>query len=131
MIVVDASVLGAALADDDVDGASARRRLVGDGEVVVPDLVDAEVVAILRRAARNGSVSPERAAQALDDLGELPVRRVPTHRITRALWHLGDRFGPADAAYLALAGALDVVLLTADRRLAGLERAPCRIEVLS
>lgn len=131
MIVVDASVLGAALADDDVDGALARRRLVGDGEVVVPDLVDAEVVAILRRAARSGSVSPERAAQALDDLGGLPVRRVPTHRITRALWHLGDHFGPADAAYLALASALDVVLLTADRRLAGMAQVPCRIEVLS
>jgi predicted nucleic acid-binding protein len=36
-----------------------------------------------------------------------------------------------DAAYVALAEALDAVLLTADRRLAGVPGLPAPVEVLS
>ena len=49
MIVVDASVLANALADDGADGTAARARLAAAGELAAPDLVDIEAVAVLRK----------------------------------------------------------------------------------
>jgi predicted nucleic acid-binding protein len=51
VIVADASVLAPALADDGADGDRARARLRGE-RLVAPELVDVEVVSVLRRAAR-------------------------------------------------------------------------------
>lgn len=44
MIVVDASVLANALADDDADGDSARNRLSDADDLAAPDLIDVEVL---------------------------------------------------------------------------------------
>jgi len=48
VIVVDASVLAPALADDDADGHRARESL-HDEQLAAPELIDLEVVSILRR----------------------------------------------------------------------------------
>ena len=48
VIVVDASVLAVALGDDGRDGEHARERLAGE-TLVVPELVDLEVVSVWRR----------------------------------------------------------------------------------
>lgn len=129
MIVVDASVLAPALADDGADGGRARERLRGE-RLVAPELVDLEVVSVLRRAARAGRLEKRRSAQALADLATLPLRRVSHLPLLPRVWELRDNLTAYDAAYIALAEVLGALLLTADgplKRAAGIR---CEIEVL-
>ncbi|MBA3865582.1 MAG: type II toxin-antitoxin system VapC family toxin [Solirubrobacterales bacterium] len=129
MIVVDASVLANALADDGADGDLARERL-REEQLVAPELVDLEVVSTLRRAARAGRLKKARSEQALGDLAVLPLRRVPHLPLLSRVWELRDNLTAFDAAYIALAEALDVLLLTADGPLAGATGVRCQVEVL-
>ena len=62
MIVIDASVVAPALADDGDDGDRARTRLRGE-RLLAPELLDLEVVSALRRAASTGDLDGRRAAR--------------------------------------------------------------------
>ena len=130
MLVVDASVLATALADDGTDGDIARGRLRGQ-ELAAPELIDLEVVSVLRRQLSVGRLDARRAGLALDDLLELPIRRVSHRALLRRCWQLRDNLSVYDAAYVALAEALVAPLLTADARLAKAPGVGCAIEVLS
>lgn len=116
MIVVDASVLATALSDDGQDGDRARERLRGE-QLAAPTLVDLEVASVLRKAARAGRLEDRRARQALTDLAALPLHRAAHVRLLERVWELRDNVPVYDAAYVALAEALGVALLTADGRL--------------
>lgn len=129
MIVVDASIVATALADDGDDGDRARARLRGE-TLSAPGLLDLEVVSVWRRAARSGRLERRRARQAMADLVELPLARAPHVPLLERIWELGDNLSPYDAAYVALAEALDVALLTADRRLARAPGIACEVEVV-
>jgi predicted nucleic acid-binding protein len=66
----------------------------------------------------------------LKDLAALPLRRVPHLPLLARVWELRDNRTAHDAAYVALAEALDALLLTADGpmgRASGLRR---EVEVL-
>jgi len=130
VIVVDASVLAPALADDDVDGDRARERLHGE-HLAAPELVDLEVVSILRRAAGAKRLDQRRSAQALTDLAALPLRRVPHLPLISRVWELRDNLSAYDASYVALAEALDAVLVTADGRIKRATGINCEVSVLS
>jgi len=71
-----------------------------------------------------------RAALALADLGALPLRRTPHRALLARYWELRDNLTIYDAAYVALAEALEVLLLTGDGRLANATGPTCNIEVL-
>jgi predicted nucleic acid-binding protein len=129
VIVVDASVLAPALADDGDDGDRVRGRLRGE-RMTAPELVDLEVVSTLRRAARAGQLDERRSAQALADLSVLPLQRVPHLRLLPRVWELRDNLTAYDAAYVALAEALNAPLLTADGPLARAPGVRCAVEVL-
>jgi predicted nucleic acid-binding protein len=129
VIVVDASVLAPALADDGEDGDQVRGRLRGE-RLAAPELVDLEVVSTLRRAARSGRLDERRSAQALADLSVLPLRRVSHLRLLPRVWELRDNLTAYDAAYVALAEALNASLLTADEPLARAPGVRCAVEVL-
>jgi predicted nucleic acid-binding protein len=129
VIVVDASVLAPALADDDDDGDRARSRL-HDERLVAPELVDLEVLSVVRRAMRAGRLSERRARQALDDLVVLPLRRASHLPLVDRIWELRDNLTPYDAAYVALAEAIGAVLLTADGKLAKAPAIRCDVDLL-
>ncbi|MGI9016955.1 MAG: type II toxin-antitoxin system VapC family toxin [Euzebya sp.] len=129
MIVVDASVLAPALADDGPDGDIARARLRGE-TLAAPDLIDLETTSVLRRLARIGQLDQRRAELALTDLVELPLRRASPRPLIRRCWELRHNLTVYDAAYVAVAEALEVRLLTADARLANASGARCEIELL-
>jgi predicted nucleic acid-binding protein len=129
VLVVDASVIVTALADDGPDGDRARTRLSGE-RLAAPELLDLEVASVLRRQVATGAVDLRRAAMALDDLAALPLLRAPHRELVARCWTLRDNFTPYDAVYVALAEALHADLLTADRRLAKAPGSRCRIEVL-
>lgn len=130
MLVVDASVLVVALADDGADGDAARSRLRG-ASLAAPELVDLEVASVLRRQHRAGRLDDRRADLALTDLGALPMRRVPHLPLLGRCWELKDNLTAYDAAYVAVAEAFEATLLTGDRRLARAAGPQCRIEVLT
>lgn len=130
MIVVDASVLVNALADDHEDGDRARERLLADPELHAPELLDLEVLSVLRRRLRADGLDERRAALALTDLRELPIVRYPHLPLAAAIWEHRHNLTPYDAAYVALASALDCALLTSDERLAAAPTLPCPVELL-
>lgn len=129
MLVVDASVLVVALADDGPDGDQARARLRGE-RLVLPELADLESVSVLRRQIRAGAIDIRRAGLALEDLAALPARRAPHRPLLARCWELRDNLTVYDAAYVALAEAMQATLLTGDRRLAGASGPRCPIEIL-
>jgi predicted nucleic acid-binding protein len=129
VIVVDASVLVVALADDGQDGDSARLRLRGE-RLAAPELIDLEVVSVLRRQLRQGQLDDRRAAQALSDLACLPLQRASHLSLLDRCWELRGNLTVYDAAYVALAEALDTALLTGDGRLARSTGPRCKIEAL-
>ncbi len=129
VIVIDASVLVVALADDGPDGDHARGTLRGQ-DLAAPELIDLEVLSVLRGRARAGGLDVRRADLALRDLGDLPVHRAPHRPLLERCWELRDNLTPYDAAYVALAEVLDVPLLTGDRRIAGAPGLRCRVQVL-
>jgi predicted nucleic acid-binding protein len=129
VIVVDASVVAVALADDGHDGDSARARLRGE-RLTAPELVDLEVASVWRRQMREGAMDARRAALALADLTALPLRRVPHRALLARCWELRDNLTTYDASYVALAEALEATLLTGDGRLARASGPRCHIEVL-
>jgi predicted nucleic acid-binding protein len=129
VIVVDASVLATALGDDGPDGDHARARLRGE-RLSAPELVDLEVTSVLRRQLHNGAADLRRAALALADLAALPLRRAPHRPLLARCWELRDNLTVYDASYVALAEALEVTLLTGDRRLARAPGLRCHVEIL-
>lgn len=129
MIVVDASVLAPALADDEGDGDLVRARLHGE-QLAAPELVDLEVVSTLRRATRAGRLDNRRSSQALADLASLPLKRVPHLPLLPRVWELRENLTAYDAAYVALAETLGALLLTADGPLARASGAHCEVELL-
>lgn len=129
MLVVDASVLAVALADDGRDGDKARARLRGE-QVAAPELVDLEVASVLRGQLAGGHLDIRRAELALADLIDLPVQRAPHRPLLTRCWELRANLTVYEAAYVALAEALDSDLLTGDARLAKAPGPRCRIEVM-
>jgi predicted nucleic acid-binding protein len=129
VIVADASVLVVALADDGPDGDQARARLRGE-RLVLPELAHLEVTSVLRRQLRVGALNIRRAGLALDDLAALPAQRAPHRPLLPRCWELRDNLTIYDAAYVALAEAMDATLLTGDRRLARAPGPQCPIEIL-
>ena len=128
--VVDASVLVAALTDDERSGEVARARLRKE-TLFAPVLVDVEVLSALRRKHARGELSATRAAKAVDWLLRFPVRRAPHRPLLRRSWELRDNVTPYDAAYIALAERLGTTLLTTDARLARAPGIRCNVEVLT
>ncbi len=130
MIVADASVVATALLDNEADGPAVRARLRGE-RLAAPDLLDLEVLSVIRRLHAMGRVNEVRARQEIHDLTELNVERAPHRPLLRRCWELRHNLTPYDAAYVALAEASNATLLTADERLARAPGIDCRIELLA
>ena len=129
MIVVDASVVVTALADDGPDGERVRSRLAGE-RLAAPHLIDVEVASAWRRLAAAGHLVERRAAFARADLRALPIERVPHAPLMERCWELRTNMTAYDAVYVALAELIDAPLLTADAKLAAAPGPICTIEVL-
>src|SRR3546814_18191040 len=99
MLVVDASVLANALADDGADGALARAALRG-AELAAPDLVDVETVSVLRKRWLAGALTVRRLPRAVAALGELALTRHPTLALIPGAGELRSHITPYDAAHL-------------------------------
>lgn len=122
MIVVDASALIEILLQTPAVEA-VEERLFRNGETLrAPHLLDVE--------AAQGEIDEDRGRAALDDLSDLPLRRYPHSFLLARIWEFWNNFTAYDAAYVALAEALDAPLLTRDRRLAAATDSYARIELV-
>ena len=101
--------------------AAAVEELLGDEQLVAPDLVGAEVLSVVRGMLLRGLIDEGTAARAVANLAVAPVRRMTTEHLVDETWRLRRNATPYDATYLALARALDAPLITFDARMA---RAP-------
>lgn len=103
------------------------RLLFTAGETLhAPHLLDIEIAQVLRRYVRSAIISAERGAEALTDLIDLPLSRYPHFVLLNRIWQMRHNLTAYDAAYLALAEALDAPLVTRDRAFV---RAGARVRV--
>lgn len=130
MLVVDASCLYEVVADG-VLAEGVRRRLAADPDHAAPHVVDIEVVSVIRRDHRLGRLDDTAALQAVEDLRDWPGERFGHQGLLDRLWELRATIRGWDAAYVALAEALDAPLLTLDGRLAAAPGPRCRIDVVT
>lgn len=121
MIVVDASALVEAALRRSTDESVARRIFADDVDIQAPHHLDLEVLNALRKLVRGGLVSLDDSMRVLELLERVPIRRHAVTHLRRRIWTLRDNLSPYDAAYVALAEALQTPLVTCDGRLA---RAP-------
>jgi predicted nucleic acid-binding protein len=119
-LVIDASMVVAALIDGGRDGAWAESMLLSDG-LYAPALMPVETASILRRACLSGEVSRAAAAQAHADLLDLRVDLLLYGPFGPRVWELRSTLTEYDAWYVAVAEALESPLATLDLRMS---RAP-------
>jgi predicted nucleic acid-binding protein len=128
VIVVDSSVvLDFLLRKPTAATIESRLRREG-GQLHAPHLIDVEVAHVLRRYAAVGELDERRAVQALTDLSDLQITRYPHFDLLPRIWELRQNLTAYDAAYIALAEALDATLLTRDRKLATAPGHTARVE---
>ena len=128
MIVADASAVLEVLLNPPA-AAEIARLLFADGESIhVPHLIDLEVLQVLRRYARN--MSGVRAEKALQIYAGMALNRYSHTILAARIWELRHNWTAYDAAYIALAEALDAPLITRDRALAAGSGHRARVLVL-
>jgi predicted nucleic acid-binding protein len=130
MIVVDASALLEVLLRMSAAKAVEDRLFAPRQTLHAPHLLDLEVAQVIRRYAANGEIDGERGREALADLADLPLRRYPHDFLLPRIWDLRSNLTAYDAAYVALAEALETPLLTRDRRLAAVAGHRAQIELV-
>jgi predicted nucleic acid-binding protein len=130
VIVLDASALVELLLGTG-RGRSIAARIADPGlGLHVPHLADVEVTQALRRFVRDGELDGTAGLTALQDLRALGLERHPHEPLLDRVWALRDRLTAYDAVYVALAEALDTVLLTCDARLARAPGTRGRVELI-
>jgi len=84
-----------------------------------------------RRIGGHRVAAANRHRQALDDLLDLPLTRYPHEPLLERIWALRNNLTAYDAAYVALAEALDAPLVTCDGRMASAAGHHAAVEVVS
>lgn len=117
MIVVDSAAVVDALTA--VAGSEDLRAELADADLHAPALLDFEVVSALRGLVLGGRLSATRAHDVLTDFDALSIQRWPSAAALRLrVFSLRENLTAYDAAYVALAEALECPVLTRDTRLA-------------
>lgn len=128
MIVVDSAAVVDALTLG--ENADELRNHLATQELHAPTLLDFEIVSALRGMTLRGHLSATRAEDALTDFDDLSVQRWPSaDGLRRRAFQLRSNISSYDAAYVALAEALDCPLVTRDKRLSRSTGHGARIEV--
>jgi predicted nucleic acid-binding protein len=96
-------------------------RILNGARIAAPELLDAEALAVLRREALRGALSPRRAAEAIEDLAAWNLERLEHRGLLADAWKLRNNLSAYDALYVSAARVLNATVVTAD---GPLSRAP-------
>ena len=126
--MVDASVIANLLVFTDERGELARTAMRADLEWAAPEHWKAEVFSVLRGLVLGGKLTAEAGEHALRWIPRLGVDHVGLDELLPRMWQLRGGINGYDAAYVALAQARRLTLVSADRKLATAASHHCRVE---
>jgi len=127
VIVVDAScVVEVLLRTSSAEAIESRWRR--ETTLHAPEIIDLEILQVMRRLVALRELSDDRAALAVDMLERLALRRWSHGALRRRIWALRRNLTAYDAAYVALAERIGCPLVTRDSRLARSAGHGARIE---
>ena len=92
-----------------------------DASLIAPELIDVEVLSVLRRAVMRREISEQRALLAIEDLVDWSIDRISHKPLLWLAWQHRDNVSAYDAFYVAAARISNAPLLTTD---GPLSRAP-------
>jgi predicted nucleic acid-binding protein len=127
LIVVDASVLVAAVLGSD---AGLVERLSREPILHAPELLPLETITALRRFVLEGLLSERAARAAIEKMAALPLTLHSHLDLLARIWELRANLTVYDAAYVAVAEALGMPLVTSDARLSRAPGPRCAIELV-
>jgi predicted nucleic acid-binding protein len=125
-VVVDSSVLVAALVDTGPYGSWAER-VLSSSSLHAPELVRVEATNILRRLELAKQLTTPEANAAHEDLMQLALELLPFDPFADRIWELRYAIRSCDAWYVAIAEVLRVPLATLDRRLSMSKGITCKV----
>jgi predicted nucleic acid-binding protein len=125
-IVIDASVLVAALVDTGRNGVWAEA-VLGQGPLYGPELIAVETTDILRRLERAKRITKLEANAAHLDHQRLNIELYPFLPFADRVWALRHTLTSYDAWYVAVAEALELPFATLDLRLARAKGLACEL----
>lgn len=129
MTVIDTSAVVDFLVGDEA-AEEVGELLAREQTFAAPDLLVFEVLAVLRRYARRGAITGDRAQAAIEDLGDFAVELFPTLPLRNRAWELRENLTAADALFVALAEQLREPLATKDRGLASAAERHAAIQTI-
>lgn len=119
MLVIDASALVDVLTLDPADCPDLVKRVRDTEWMSAPDLLDYEVLNVLRKMVARDVIDAELAESSRLMLGRLRLsRHSMTEALSERIWELRGNASAYNASYVALAEQLGVPLVTTDNRLA-------------
>ena len=124
-VVVDSSVLVAALVDTGANGTWAEA-VLARGSLHAPELARVEATNILRRLELAKQLTTPEANAAHEDLMQLEMELLSFDPFADRIWELRYSVTSHDAWYVAVAEALRLPLATLDARLSRAKGVPCK-----
>jgi predicted nucleic acid-binding protein len=130
VLVVDTSAVLDALVGT-APAAGLVERLAADGDLHAPHLIDIEFLHALRQLSLSGKLTDDRAADVRTDFSELALVRYPHEELAGRIWALRHNITAYDAAFVVLAEALGIPLVTCDAKLAAASGHEADIELFA
>lgn len=128
IVVIDASVMVAALVDSGPEGRWAEA-VVGENELAAPESLLIEATNILGRLERRRAISRIEANGAMRDLLRRDIELLPFAPFANRVWELRHDLSGHDAWCVAAAEAFGLPLATLDHRLCRAPGLTCRFVV--
>lgn len=129
MLVLDASVVVELLVSDDLEKTKKLEDRLLSEILVAPDHMWLEVVSVITRMARSGVLSELDAQRIIQQLQRLNIRVITASSFVQRIWKLRKNVFHLDAAYVAIAEALNAPLLTCDKKLSRASGPECNFEL--
>jgi predicted nucleic acid-binding protein len=106
------------------------REIVRREQVQAPHLIDSEVAHVLRARVRRQVIDATTGWDLLHRFRWMAITRHGTFARLNRVWELRDNLTAYDAAYVALAEAIDCPLVTADARISRAPGLRCVVTVV-
>ncbi len=98
--------------------------------LAAPHLLDVEFSQVLRRFALSGTLSTQRAGEAMEEFLDLPISPYPHDLLVQRAWELRHNLTVYDGVYVSLAELLRAPLVTCDAKLGSASGHHAQVEVI-